>query len=665
VRRDGITAADLFAALYHVDGGALDLSGVRIHHSGVDDLCYAWGALAFTIGSDICIRSDCYAPQTPAGLWLLAHEVAHVAQQRFSSVGVAGSPRPGLTRPGEGPSAADRFQWPSAVRPPTGPPTALVGGPIMIGPPNGPAEREADAAADAVLAGRPFVFVPGIRRWGLQRYMAWEHLLLGHLDPADLQAAIAGPGRLNGKTASGSLDHLEAQCALLDELGRDPGLSQERLQAEHPNLQTVRLSGSGLVVTLGELNILPDYLSHPAQIDAATGSYITTLVQAVRAMTYRELRRLMGQSGPPRLPWSPLRYPNRRVFSEIREAIEVDALGRKCARPAWELYSSVVGRNASHFAPFSWYRWQAFHLQARDLIRRSAAVSGEERANLRRTAQIYAGYADHFLQDSFAAGHLINKTLIMQWYVEWLLKSRLPLADRTLLAPMTCQHQPMLHGPDLYYPEPGQDGQRLYPRGNTDPLAVTDPQTAIEGATLEERIRASGITGATPEDRQTGYVRYLALLGSGVAQISAAIVHARFNKSSLVAASRGSDPRYPLWGDRSLFAGEDGAVQAATAAHASRQAIADLLETGHTDIKSRQIFERFPCQVEVDGALLPLPEWHETSLRRMCFDDLFGLGSTQAKRLLITLTARRLGVPAEDYQQLRELVSAGRAMSGR
>ncbi|MGD0063113.1 MAG: hypothetical protein ABSB76_06710 [Streptosporangiaceae bacterium] len=486
--------------------------------------------------------------------------------------------------------------------------------------------------------------------------MSWEHLVLGSLDPAAVHETIPGAGGANGKTAVGALGHLAAQCRLLDELGRDPAVHQDQFQAEHPGVPSVQLAGSGLVITLGELNILPDYLSHPADIDAAPASYMSPLIGAVRALNHRELQRLMGQPDPPRLPWSPLRYPNRRVFSEIREGLEVDSLGKKCARPAWELYSSVVGRNASHFAPFSWYRWQAFHLKARELIERSAAAPSHERSQLRRTAQVYAGYADHFLQDSFAAGHLINKTLIMQWYIEWLLKSRLPLADRALLAPMTREHQPMLHGPDLYYPEPGEDGQRLYPRGNTDPLAVTDPQTAVEGATLEERIKASGVTGSTPADRQAGYVRYLALLSSSVAQLSAGIVHAHFNEGSLVVASRPEGPRYRLWGDRTLFAGEGGAAQAALAAHASRQAITELLEKGHTSITSREIFERFPCYVDVDGVLLSLPQWHETALRELCVHNLFGLRDTQAKRLLITLTSRRLGVPAEDYQQLRQLL---------
>ena len=34
-----------------------------------------------------------------------------------------------------------------------------------------------------------------------------------------------------------------------------------------------------------------------------------------------------------------------------------------------------------------------------------------------RCARICAGYADHFLRDSFAAGHLVNKTLLIQWYI--------------------------------------------------------------------------------------------------------------------------------------------------------------------------------------------------------------------------------------------------------
>ena len=36
---------------------------------------------------------------------------------------------------------------------------------------------------------------------------------------------------------------------------------------------------------------------------------------------------------------------------------------------------------------------------------------------------MHNGFGDHYMQDSYAAGHLINKTLIMQHYVQWLDKN--------------------------------------------------------------------------------------------------------------------------------------------------------------------------------------------------------------------------------------------------
>jgi hypothetical protein len=187
-------------------------------------------------------------------------------------------------------------------------------------------------------------------------------------------------------------------------------------------------------VTLGELNVLPDYLAHPAEIENAPEAFLLPLIQSVRSLNIAELRRLAGpgfRPGPrPRLPGS-LRYPRLRQLAEIGEVLEVDALGRRCGFAPWKLYSSAVGRNAGHFAPFSWYRWRSYHLMARDLIARSLTAAGQDRETLRTRARIYAGYADHFLQDSYAAGHLVNKTLVMQWYVEWLADAAFPASTGT------------------------------------------------------------------------------------------------------------------------------------------------------------------------------------------------------------------------------------------
>jgi hypothetical protein len=616
------TYEDLFHALYCGQGFDVDLSGIRIHYAGVDAICRAWGACALTVGSDICFRSGFCAPHTVAGLWLLAHEVAHVVQQR------------------RGPVAA-----------------VPVGGRWALGSPNCAEEREASAAADAVLAGQRFEFGPAspgracldtgsARRLAprvVQRYMAWEHLLLGNLDPAAIGAA--GPNT--------RLAEVEAQCALIEALAGEPADVDEGLvRARFPGAETVRLPGSGLVVTLGELNVLPDYLSHPADIIAAPAAFIVPVVQGIRAQSYRQLNRITGRRQRARREWSTLRYPYARAFSDIREAVEIDALGRKCQRPSWERYLSVLTRNAAHFAPFSWYRWQAFHLQARQLIAQASMVSGDERRRLRSGARVYAGYADHFLHDSFAAGHLVNKTLIMQWYVEWLLESGSFLKDQALLASMTYERQPFLHGPDLYDPVPQEDGQKLCPDGGTRARAVTDPQSAAEAATIEARVESSGVSGSTMDQRLHYYRCYLALLGSSVAQLSSSVVHDYLNSRSLVVASGPDGPRYRIWGDRRMLAGSAGALRAAAAAHTSRRAITDLLTRGETDIATRRIFESMPSHVEVNGDLLPLRQWHDAELRDLCFGKLFGLMSTRVRKLVLGLAAPRMGVPSADYAEL-------------
>jgi hypothetical protein len=93
----------------------------------------------------------------------------------------------------------------------------------------------------------------------------------------------------------------------------------------------------------------------------------------------------------------------------------------------------VTARNACHFAPESWRSWESNHNRALDLAddavtaRLAAQVAetdGEreqllaESEDLANEARLYNGFGDHYLQDSFASGHLVNKTLVMQWYTD-------------------------------------------------------------------------------------------------------------------------------------------------------------------------------------------------------------------------------------------------------
>jgi hypothetical protein len=65
-----------------------DLSDVRVHTGdGADRLNRAVSARAFTTGSDVYFGAGQYSPGSAAGDRLIAHELAHVVQQRGSAAG--------------------------------------------------------------------------------------------------------------------------------------------------------------------------------------------------------------------------------------------------------------------------------------------------------------------------------------------------------------------------------------------------------------------------------------------------------------------------------------------------------------------------------------------------------------------------------------------------
>jgi Domain of unknown function (DUF4157) len=68
-----------------------DFSQVRVHTGEAADLsAMALSSKAFALGEDIVFGAPWYQPQTPAGRVLLAHELAHVVQQRGDGLPAAG-----------------------------------------------------------------------------------------------------------------------------------------------------------------------------------------------------------------------------------------------------------------------------------------------------------------------------------------------------------------------------------------------------------------------------------------------------------------------------------------------------------------------------------------------------------------------------------------------
>jgi hypothetical protein len=564
-----------------------DLSAVTIHTGAVADrLARGLGADAFTCGSAIYFRAGAYRPATRAGLWLLAHEAAHVVQQSAGAVA-------GLSAPAEA------------------------------------SEREADRAADLVLAGRTWAGPAATAVPAIGRHVSFEHRLLGDSPTKDL-VAIATHGAEREEV-------LRRQIELLSLWKDDPDhVTPEQVKGLCPWIETISLGPGELLTTYGELNALPDYLSDAVAFDALDPGIVLPILQVIRQEGYNHLNLLLTDHNPnvtfARAACSPWKI--NKTLNNIVETKALDALTQGLGHAGQDHYQGLLARNACHFAPFSWYRWQSSYLIARDLAKQAHDEGDQEKARL---ARIYGGYAAHFLEDSFAAGHLVNKTLVMQWFLEWAQsRPHVPVADWDVIKYMTTVAQPSLAGLWLYDP-------RYAGPSN-------DPQTALEAGHQVERMLGTGVLGAGPAGLRNSYQAYLTFISSAAAGIASANLHDYYNDHAVWVSSQARHTPYEVWGDDTLFTGANGGtgVQATSeAAQMSAESLRELIRTGHTSITTQQIRDHFPTKAGPDGgSLTDLRTW-TTSQRQFCYTVFSGF-ENELQKILVGFGAPRLGVVSRD-----------------
>lgn len=336
---------------------------------------------------------------------------------------------------------------------------------------------------------------------------------------------------------------------------------------------------------------------------------------------------------------------------------EVKALDEATAGAGTNRYAGLLSRNACHFAPFSWHRWEEDHNQAAGEARQHFAsrtstaplqdVPKEIEAHARQSI-LLNGYGDHFLEDSFAAGHLVNKTLVMQWWVDYLNQTDIEIPGTDVHIIRRGQPDPDVMARMGSAVQTGIAGRALYVRPPTDTPtdrsdrelgnAPTDPQTAQERTDRERRLSGSGVTGADSAELEANYQAYLRLLNNAQAQGAAGAAHDYFNKIGLTVVSA-NGTRLRVGGDDTLISESDpiGAAAAAQAAAMSRQSIEELMDTGTTAITVESIFALVSTQVVVDGQSTPMPlsSWQDDVLRQLCFDTIFPDYYTTLKSAII------------------------------
>ena len=465
----------------------------------------------------------------------------------------------------------------------------------------------------------------------VQRHASWEHRLLGDASSADLNS-IAQKSANRPQLLADVRDYLEMWH-------QDPdSVTAQMINGRYPDIRTMTLKTSGLLVTYGELNTLPDYLPNAQAMDDLPRDILRPILQAVRQEGYANARRLLGVDEPfLKFEGAVAMHLSNGTLNDIWESMWLNDLTNDLpgGLPAdshlqhTDSYSALLARNACHFAPYSWYRWA----QSYDLAVAKAQEyhrTGDPEAY--RAAWIFHGYADHFLQDSFAAGHLVNKTLVMQWFVEWAAPKWFEkVPDWVEVQTMTAARQPQIAGPGLYTP--------------TDPGVVRDPQTAQEQDSREARMTMSGVgaDAAHGITQDSAYQNYLTFLNSAVTQSAPLALHDDLNKSGLFVASRDQQTPFQLFGDNTMLNGGDGVRIASDTAHMSQQSILDVLDKGTTPLTRDKIQSRFPTLARTQtGEMLALQQWN-ASMKDHAFEVFEGVHD-----LVIGTLQPRMGHVSQD-----------------
>lgn len=465
----------------------------------------------------------------------------------------------------------------------------------------------------------------------LQRHASFEHTLIGNTSPDKLGHAVKSVSEANRKHL---LLELHQQSVFFqNDATKDP-------RKDFPDVRWIQLKASKLWLSYGELNSMADYLPGAEDLDHLERGVVEPVLQRMRAGSAAHGLRI--KLGNAKLPGIPAFKGQADAGSwEAVDAVATDkAMDSATSSLGEDRYFGLVSRNACHFAPESWHRWAAFHQEGIAHAEQFHATKGSgavpkdiDRAQDEhlRLAWLNNGYGDHFLQDSFAAGHLINKTLVMQWFLDYV--NQLPgwswkgyhtkpwygMPDKDVRESMGSKQQPNVAGQGLYHlPSAGAASISDERRSGTAP---TDPQTAMERETRAGRIGGTGVVGTKGRDRDDNYMNFQAFLNSAFLSLAAGEAHDRMNAMGLTVVNSRGD-RMKVGGDSSMLTISDqkGAELVARAAQWSQLAIKETLEKGHTGISVDKVAAYFPNQVWVPrtplgewdkGKVYPLRDWNE------------------------------------------------------
>ncbi len=448
-----------------------DFSQVRVHAGpGSAELNDRVQAKAFTIGSDIFFRDGVPDARTRPGQELLAHELTHTIQQGAAR-SVAESPSRGRQREeldrsmassccGEvqrdGPVIRRHSSWEHSLLG-DAKPAALA----KIG-----AWEDLVNQTDKATAKEKGVPKKAVGKVDIQGVGQIEKGEVMHVLVQEMTRVKKWQAEPPKKAAT---DDAMRQAKMDPDFQvlvvRLPGKTEEDQE----------------LVTYGELNTLADFYGNYDAMAGANHEQRHQILQSVRKETFLRLREIydkldksltkqekalpavagaegafkdekLGKSrGREQVKFAGSMAPDyvSGKAGQIELIMGVQGLGTE---GAVNEYGAGLARNACHFVPESWLAWADCHdkavalaTQSNDAWEEAAQLKKDlatidpggkpgdytakeielhekkkECSDLGNKALLQNGFGDHYLQDSYASGHMINKTKIMQWYVEYI-----------------------------------------------------------------------------------------------------------------------------------------------------------------------------------------------------------------------------------------------------
>ena len=386
----------------------------------------------------------------------------------------------------------------------------------------------------------------------IQRHASYEHRLLGDVPP-DALFALGAQSELAGQDGDDYVVHgptgdetvardnvvhildqelrrlkawqvnepkLTSMYDIGGKTGRFKAVVEQAAKENHDtdsdwNVRIVAIpstakGGTPLLVTYGELNTLADFYGSVEELKAADPAKRRNVVQSVRHQSYTELRKIYQKVATS--------VEAKRGLADLGDAPafagsfnitgatgEINQMGTdRKGGSGTTMYMATLARNACHFAPESWHSWEDHHHKALTLARDAhAEQDGKKKDAMLNEALLVNGFGDHYLQDSYAAGHLINKTKIMQMYVRHLDRNP-PVTSGYTTDPTWRAFQSMAYNQDGLTDDRQYDKSRIGRRDiggqqvttAQNPQAVENTQSLGQNFNWQDRFKMLGLSCA-------------------------------------------------------------------------------------------------------------------------------------------------------------------------